>query len=94
MVRLQINPTQIAIKRIAHAVNHGGVGLQRHVDPQAVMKHAADHAAVAFFARLFFNNAGQNQRFIRRFQNDGGVTLCPSGCELFVHGIERALHHP
>ena len=38
----QILPAQVAVKRRAQAINHGGIGLQRHVFLQTPDKDAGD----------------------------------------------------
>ena len=63
-VGLEVAAAQVAIKCFAQAVNNGGVGLQQHADAQAVVKNTRNHGAIAGAARFFFNDAGQNQRFV------------------------------
>jgi hypothetical protein len=93
VVGAQVNAAQVAVKAVKHAVNHGGVGLQRHVNGQAVMKHSADGGAVAFAASLFLDDAGQNQCFIDGFDLNIRLALAPSRSQLFGHGVGCALHH-
>ena len=93
VVGAQVNAAQVAVKAVKHAVNHGGVRLQRHVNGQTVMKHTADGGAVAFAARLFFDDAGQNERFIDGFDLNIRLALAPSRSQLFGHGVGSALHH-
>ena len=91
VVGLQIDTAQITVKPLEHAVDDRGVGLQGHVDAQAVDEHAGNHGAVADAACFFLDDAGQHQGLVGVFQGQAHVTLSPRQAELAIHGLGRAL---
>ena len=60
----QVAFPQVAVKAVTQAVNHGGIGLQPHIDAQAIGEHACNLRPVCGSAGFFFNNAGQYQGFV------------------------------
>ncbi len=87
VVGLQIDAAQIAIETLEHAVDHGRVGLQGHVDAQAVDEHAGNHGSVVHPSGFFLDNAGQNQRFFCVFEGQAEVPLRPGRGQLTIHGL-------
>ena len=85
-VALQIGAADFAVICAAHAVNHGGVGLQAHVHGQAVAEHGGHIAAVFFVCGFLFNQAGHNQQFIRRFIGQVVGATLPGSLQIFLHG--------
>ena len=92
MVGLQVAAAQIAIKGLAHAINHRGIGLQGHAHPQSVVKHTGNHAPVTGLAGFFFDDAGQNQGLIGVCQLDALGAGLPSAGQLAVHGLHGTAH--
>ena len=64
--------------------------MQQHAHAQAVGKDAGHQASVAGAARFFFDDAGQNQGLLSRFQGRVAVTLAPGSLQAPVHGVQRA----
>ena len=61
----QVGAADIAVVVGAHAVNHGGIGLQPHALAQAVDEHAGDAAALRRYRGLFLHDGGHDQRLVR-----------------------------
>jgi len=79
---------EIAVERLAQAVDDRRVCLQAHADAQAVHQHAADHVALARLAGLLLDDRGHDQRLVRRLVKRG------RGVARFPFLLQTALHRP
>ena len=72
-IRLEVAPPQIAVELCAKAVDHGGIGLERHADPQTVDEHGRDQGPVCGACRLLFDDRRQDQRRVRILSGVSGA---------------------
>jgi len=81
----EIRLGDIAVIVVAHAVNHGRVGLQRHAALQAADHNACNKGAFIFRAGLFFDNRGQDQRLVGRINRQIRRSLRPFFLQYQLH---------
>ena len=90
-VALQIRLANPALIRVAHAVNHRGVGLQAHPLRQAIAKHRRHIAPVVLVRRFLFHQARHNQQIIRLLIRQICLFGFPSLVQLALHRLIGSL---
>ena len=83
-VGLEVALAQVAVERVAHAVDHRRVGLQPHAALQAVDEHRRDQRAVGRRAGFLLDDRREDQRLVRRGERQVGRAARPRGVEPLV----------
>ena len=86
-VALQVGTGDVAVVTLAHAVDDGGVGLQAHIDFQAIDHGCGYQWAVGAVACFFFYDAGEFEQVVGGLQGQVTGAALPCGFEFALHGL-------
>ena len=64
----QILLADVAIERLAHAIDHGGIGLQAHAGLQAIQENRGHQRPLGRDGGFLLDDGGEDERLIRRFE--------------------------
>ena len=84
-VALEVGAADAAVIGAAHAVNHGGVGLQAHALVEAVDEYGGHVGAVFFVGGFFFDDAGHGEQLVGVLIRQIAGTVAPGGLQLALH---------